>query len=79
MEGKFPNKIIDEAWLRASGHCETCNKLLVKKNRGRNSGKRGCWEAHHIDRSKSSVLSNCKILCIDCHKKTKSFGKPKSR
>ena len=77
MAEGFSNEVIEIAWNQAKGHCARCGKQLVKKNRGRSSGKRGCWEAHHKNRSKGSCLSNCEILCVNCHKKTKSFGKQK--
>ena len=75
MAEKFSNEIIEEAWSRTNGCCERCGTHLVKKNRGRGCGSRGCWEAHHKNRSKSSCLSNCEILCVNCHIDTKSFGK----
>lgn len=31
---------------------------------------------HHKNRAKPAVLSNCEVLCIDCHEKTYSYGKP---
>lgn len=75
MAEKFSEKIVESAWKNANGHCERCGKLLVRTNRGRNSGQRGCWKAHHKNRSKESILSNCEILCVDCHMNTKSYGK----
>lgn len=65
----FPESIVKQAFERAGGHCESCDKQLVFKNRGRGSG-RGAWEAHHRTRVASGgddTLSNCKILCEECH------------
>jgi 5-methylcytosine-specific restriction endonuclease McrA len=44
----------------------------VWENRGRETG-RGAWEAHHIvsqEAGGESTLSNCEILCWDCHSRT---------
>ena len=81
----FPESVVKEAWKNAGGRCECrrtthghsvpCNKELVWENRGRSG--RGCWEAHHkVAESSggSNTLSNCEILCFDCHSKTGSFG-----
>ena len=82
----FSNEVIETAWERAGGKCECelkkcghtgrCNKELVFDNRGKD-GYRGAWEAHHILSQKSGgsdTLSNCQILCLDCHKNTGSYG-----
>ncbi len=79
----FSESVISQAWSRAGGKCQCrrithnhyyvgCNKQLVWSNRGRTG--RGCWEAHHINSNGPDTLSNCEILCFDCHSKTKSFG-----
>ncbi len=79
----FPENIVMQAWQRAGGRCECrrsnhdhyyarCNKELVWENRGREG--RGAWEAHHINSYGGDSLSNCEILCWDCHKRTGSFG-----
>jgi hypothetical protein len=68
----FSAKVIGDAWRRAKGCCERCGKKIVWDNRGRED--RGCWEAHHKSANDQDVLSNCEILCFDCHRKTRSFG-----
>jgi len=58
------------------GHSGRCNKQLVWENRGK-EGERGAWEAHHTvsqEKGGEPILSNCEILCLDCHKKTKTYG-----
>ena len=79
----FSDETVRRAWIRAYGRCECrreghghpfvrCNKELVWDNRGRESG-RGAWEAHHrtsVDSGGTDDLSNCEILCWDCHSKT---------
>lgn len=75
----FSNEVIEQAWKRSGGKCECqrtthghsgrCNKTLSHENQGRESGW-GAWEAHHISTSGGDGLSNCEILCWDCHKRT---------
>jgi len=83
----FSKTTVDAAWKRADGKCECrrsthnhpytrCGKTLVYENRGKD-GARGAWEAHHktaVSSGGSDALSNCEILCVDCHKKTGSYG-----
>jgi 5-methylcytosine-specific restriction endonuclease McrA len=82
----FPLPVVQRAWQRAGGRCECvrkkcghtgrCNKQLVWDNRG-NNGARGAWEAHHVTASGAGgpdTLSNCEILCVDCHKNTPTYG-----
>jgi len=74
----FSDDVVGQAWSRAGGRCECrrtthghtgrCNKELVWANRGREG--RGAWEAHHISSSGGDTLSNCEILCWDCHTRT---------
>ncbi|KPK42907.1 MAG: hypothetical protein AMJ78_00665 [Omnitrophica WOR_2 bacterium SM23_29] len=75
----FSDYVVEQAWKRADGKCECrrivhghigrCNKSLSWENRGRETGW-GSWEAHHISISGGDGLSNCEILCWDCHKRT---------
>lgn len=75
----FSSEIIAQAWLRAQERCECtrkthnhygrCIKELILDKRGREGY--GAWEAHHRDSDpENNSLSNCEILCWDCHKKT---------
>ncbi len=79
----FPDNVIFAAWARAGAKCECtrkshghffgrCYKTLVWDNRGRDGY--GAWEAHHINSNGGDQLSNCEILCWECHKNTGSFG-----
>ena len=80
----FPESVVRQAWNSAGGRCECtrenhghygrCGKQLVWENRGRETG-RGDWEAHHRVAGGPDVASNCEILCWDCHKKTRTFGR----
>jgi hypothetical protein len=82
----FSQTVIDQAWKRSGGMCECrrskhehgtrCGKTLSYANRGK-TGQWGCWEAHHItavDAGGDDTLSNCEILCCDCHAKTETYG-----
>lgn len=74
----FSDDVIRQAWQRAGGRCECtrtthghpgrCNKVLILENRDREGN--GAWEAHHITADGPDTLSNCEILCWDCHKRT---------
>ena len=78
----FSEETIKAAWKRAGGKCECrrkrhnhpwirCGKVLVLGNQGRKG--RGAWEAHHVHTQASGgydSLSNCEILCWECHRKT---------
>ena len=75
----FPDSVVEKAWATAGRRCQCrrkthrhpydrCNKLLVWMNRGREG--RGCWEAHHLWASGGDTLTNCQILCWDCHSRT---------
>ncbi len=72
---EFSEDTKKEAWLSATGRCESCGKKLVLGNH--NEGEPGAWEAHHIVPKSDGGLSdlqNCQVLCLDCHKKTDSYG-----
>jgi hypothetical protein len=81
----FPESVIDRAWTRAGGRCECkrktcghidrCPNVLVFTLRGHEDA--GGWEAHHKTASilyPEDTLGNCEILCVSCHKNTRSYG-----
>ena len=84
----FSSTVISDAWKRSGGKCECCrttcghgtrrcNKTLVFSARGDDNAVGG-WEAHHktaVASGGSDTLSNCEILCIRCHKNTRTYGK----
>lgn len=84
----FSSTVIAAAWQRSGGRCECCrstcghgyyrcNKLLSWNARG-NDYAPGGWEAHHktaATKGGSDTLSNCEILCISCHKNTRTYGR----
>lgn len=72
----FSALTVELAWNRANGHCESCGKTLSWNKRGI-EGACGAWEAHHktsVAAGGSDALSNCKILCLNCHKATRTYG-----
>jgi len=85
--GEFPDKVVKEAWKRSGGRCECtrdhewhkgrrCPQKLNWDDRGKE--KQTGWEAHHkISQAAggSDTLSNCEILCQNCHKGTWTYGK----
>lgn len=83
MADAFPQSVVDQAWERSGGKCECqrstcghskrCNKALYKGSRGLDSAMG--WEAHHINSNGPATLSNCEILCQECHKNTGSYGR----
>ena len=76
---EFSEEVVKKAWERANMCCENCGKKLVWNNH--EEGERGAWEAHHItpkSHGGTGDLSNCEILCLECHKHTKSYGKNNS-
>lgn len=78
----FPESVVEQAWKKAGAKCECtrtthghrgrCNRELLWTSRGSESAYG--WEAHHVAAGGSDTLSNCEILCQDCHKKTGSYG-----
>jgi len=67
----FSIETVKKAFARARKKCESCRKPLMWTKR------RSQWHAHHktsIDAGGTDYLSNCKILCISCHRKTYSYG-----
>ena len=83
----FSKETIDAAYIRSQSKCE-CNRSIcghyyqcAKPLNYNAQGKdfyAGAWEAHHklaISSGGSDGLSNCEILCIDCHKNTGSYGR----
>lgn len=81
----FSQDVINAAWKRAGGKCECrrttcphhnsrCDRSLDPQNKA--EGKK--WHAHHIvsvSAGGSDGLQNCQILCIPCHKETRSYGR----
>lgn len=68
----FAQSVIDDAWRRAGGRCERCGRELLAQSRGSESVYG--WEAHHKTAGDPDTVSNCEILCQDCHKQTRSYG-----
>lgn len=71
-------------WQYAVGRCECirrcpthagrrCNRVLDPNNQ-----KPGMqWHSHHVisqDDGGPDTLTNCQVLCLDCHKNTENYG-----
>lgn len=72
----FLESVVKQAWDKCGGKCESCRKELLWASRGSES--MYGWEAHHKSATilgGADSLSNCKILCQSCHKKTSSYGR----
>ena len=85
--GTFPKEVLSKALERAGGRCECqrTNKDCVKKHdytrcyaSGFTLNNQGTkWQAHHKTSQAAGgedTLSNCEILCLDCHKATRTYG-----
>lgn len=85
----FSDLVVIQAFRRSGGRCECtrdehkysysgrCTRRLLWDQRGNDNSAYG-WEAHHIiaeSKGGSDKLDNCEILCIECHKKTPSYGR----
>lgn len=80
----FSEMTKDEAYKRAKGRCECTRQHQGKTNALHHGGRctktftrHGAWHAHHIiavSSGGSNNLSNCEVLCIECHKLTETYG-----
>lgn len=85
--GTFPEEEVKKALARAGGRCEcrrTNPDCLKRHDRvrcgvsGLTLGNRGTrWETHHKTSQAAGgkdIASNCEILCLPCHKATRTYG-----
>ena len=85
--GTFTEEELKKALANAGYRCEcarTNPDCLERHDRYRCSvsgltlGNRGTkWHAHHKvsqDKHGKDIASNCEILCISCHKATRTYG-----
>ncbi len=86
--GTFPKSEVEKALASAGNRCE-CEKTnedcLKRHDRVRCSvsnltmGSRGTrWQTHHRTSQNAGgkdIASNCQILCIPCHKTTRTYGR----
>lgn len=71
----FSEEAKDLIFRHAGGKCERCGKQLARNNHL--EGEWGAWEAHHktaVKSDGSDAPSNGEALCLDCHKKTRTYG-----
>lgn len=69
----FPASVRIQALQRSGNQCE-CTRITCSHHTGRCTRTWGL-EAHHIVQGGSDTLSNCEILCDQCHKNTRSYGR----
>jgi len=62
---------------RAGGQCECTMQCPDHKGRRCPKMLRGGWEAHHRTAGGPDNLGNLIAMCADCHKNTRSFGRPR--
>lgn len=85
--GTFPKKELEKALASAGGRCEcrrTNQDCLKRHDRrrctvsGLTLGNQGIkWQAHHRTSQAAGgkdIASNCEVLCIPCHKATRTYG-----
>lgn len=54
-----------ECTMKVCGHSGRCPKGLFS------------WEAHRINSNGDYSLSNCVAMCAECHKNTRTYGRPR--
>lgn len=73
----FSQEVKDAAYRRSNGKCERCGYYCRRENS--DYGYRYPEsEFHHkvsVESGGPDTLSNCEHLCIECHEKTKSYGR----
>jgi 5-methylcytosine-specific restriction endonuclease McrA len=80
----FSEAVKDQAFARSGGRCE-CHRQHNAMNASHHGGRcpktftrhGGQWEAHHIVSvlsGGSDTLSNCEVLCLDCHNLVRTYG-----
>ena len=86
MATPFPDDVVQLAWQRAGAECECMDmarclhplvphgRQLKWDDRGKDGSVHG-WETHHIDPNGELTATNCRILCIECHMKTATYGR----
>ena len=69
----LPQTVKDAAIKRAGGKCECRRSTCSHSGRCTKSG----VEYNHKKSQRtggSDTLANCEVLCVQCHKNTKSYG-----
>ena len=85
--GTFPDEELEKALANADKRCECTrtNKDCLEKHRYTRCDESGFtlenhetrWHAHHKTsqaKGGKDIASNCEILCIPCHKATRTYG-----
>ena len=76
----FPESVMNRAFARSGGRCE-CKRRHLRDDSdaphrdgryAKTLTRHGKWHAHHIKSDRPPVFSNCEVLCVACHKLTRS-------
>ena len=66
-----------ECWRKTCGHDGRCKASFTYSQRSTSGNDKG-WQANHVLSSGpgggGDGLENCEILCVPCHKNTRSYG-----
>lgn len=76
MSVSFSADVVKAAFIRSDGECECvknnhnhsgrCNNLITYNMKGMDLP--GGWEVYQIDSNKPPVVTNCRIICMECFK-----------
>lgn len=79
----FSDETKDQAYKRSGGRCE-CTRQHTGMSAPHHGGRctktfarHGDWQAHHkvaVASGGSDALSNCEVLCTQCHQLTRTYG-----
>jgi hypothetical protein len=58
---------------RCQLHNGRCDRKLRWEMRSTAASDAG-WQAHHLDPDGGKSIVNCRVLCVPCHKETRSYG-----
>ena len=74
----FSESLKRRARERAGNRCECTRKNCGHGGRCNKRLRIGYWNAHHRVAVKSGggdMLNNCEVLCLQCHKNTRTYGR----
>jgi len=74
----FPQSVKDDAYRRSGGRCECRRASHSHISRCSTTLTPRSAEYHHITAQSADGhdgLSNCEVLCVQCHRGTASYGR----
>ena len=78
----FSDKTKERARARAGNRCECKRSSCTHKGRCPKLLNRGRGEFNHVTSvavGGSDGLENCELLCVECHRNTRSYGRSPSK